>query len=200
MTGLAQVLEDFGTFSASEGARVELSDVALEEQRLQSFEQGYTAGWDDAIKAQSDDKTRVSADLAQNLQDLSFTYRDAINRMSRALKPLLTQVVNKILPKLAHDTLGAQVVEQLTEMVGTQTELPIEIVVSPENSAALRVLLEQETSMPVAIIDEPSLGAGQVYIRFGTVEREINLDIVLGGISEAVDAFFHQVEQEMTHG
>ncbi|MEP2029518.1 MAG: hypothetical protein ABJI96_12530 [Paracoccaceae bacterium] len=174
--------------------------MALEEKRLESFEQGYKAGWDDAIKAQGDDQTRVAADFARNMQDLSFTYHDAFNQLTKALQPLLTQVVEKVLPDLAHATLGMQVVEQITDIAKTQAGQPVEIVVSPINAKSISALAEQELGMPIAIVEEASLGEGQVFLRFGQVEREINLDQVLGGISDAVDAFFHQTEQEMNHG
>lgn len=198
--GLARILEDFGTYDPAPDARFELSDVALEEQRLEAFEQGYKAGWDDAIKAQGDDQTRVAADFARNMQDLSFTYHDASNQLTKALNPLLTQVVEKVLPELAHATLGMQVVEQITDMAKTQAGQPVEIVVSPTNATSISALAEQELGMPISIVEESSLGEGQVYLRFGQVEREINLDQVLGGISDAVDAFFHQTEQELNHG
>ncbi|MEP1933381.1 MAG: hypothetical protein ABJV68_28760 [Paracoccaceae bacterium] len=197
---LERILEDFGTYDPATDAKIELSDVALEEKRLESFEQGYKAGWDDAIKAQGDDQTRVAADFARNMQDLSFTYHDAFNQLTKALQPLLTQVVEKVLPDLAHATLGMQVVEQITDIAKTQAGQPVEIVVSPINAKSISALAEQELGMPIAIVEEASLGEGQVFLRFGQVEREINLDQVLGGISDAVDAFFHQTEQEMNHG
>lgn len=198
--GLANVLEDFGSYHAAPDATINLSDVALEEQRLEAFEQGYKAGWDDAITAQGDDQTRVSADFARNMQDLSFTYHDAFNQLTKALQPLLTQVVTKVLPQMAQATLGAQVVEQLTEMARTEAGAPVEVVVSPANAPSITALAEQDLGLPITIVEEASLGEGQVYLRFGEAEREINLDQVLGGISEAVDAFFHQTEQEMSHG
>ncbi len=198
--GLAQILEDFGTYDATPGVTIQLSDVALEEQRLEAFENGYKAGWDDAITAQGDDQTRIATDFARNLQDLSFTYHDAFNQLTKAIQPLLTQIVSKVLPEMAHATLGAQVVEQLTDMARTQAGEPVEVVVSPANATSISALAEQDLGMPITIVEEPSLGEGQVYLRFGQTEREINLDQVLGGISEAVDAFIHQTEQEMNHG
>jgi hypothetical protein len=55
---------------------------AVEEAKVASFEQGYKAGWDDAVAAQSEDQTRIRADLARNLQSLSFTYQEARSHMS----------------------------------------------------------------------------------------------------------------------
>jgi hypothetical protein len=40
-----------------------------------SFEQGYSAGWDDAVAAQQDDQGRIRTDLARNLQSLPSLFR-----------------------------------------------------------------------------------------------------------------------------
>ena len=200
MMGIAQILEDFGSHEITSDTHIELSDVAFEEKRLDAFEQGYKAGWDDAVQAQSDDKSRVSADFARNLQELSFTYHEALNHLTRAMTPLLTQIVNKVLPQIAHATLGAQVTEQLNDIACSQAEQPVEIVTAPQNVAALHSLLQRDISMPVSIAEDASFGEGQVCIRFGGYEREINIDPVLDGISEAVHAFLHQTEEDRRHG
>ena len=70
--------------------------------QLDAFEEGYRAGWDDAIKAQSDDRTRIS-EFAQNLQDLSFTYHEAYSHAINAMTPLLEDIVRSVLPKIAHE-------------------------------------------------------------------------------------------------
>ena len=49
--------------------------AAVEEAKLAAYEQGYTAGWDDAAAAQSDDQTRIRADLARNLQSCPLPIR-----------------------------------------------------------------------------------------------------------------------------
>ena len=59
MTGLAAFLEDFGAARAGGRPSVAVPDEgALEAAKLEGFDGGYRAGWDDAIKAQSDDQSR----------------------------------------------------------------------------------------------------------------------------------------------
>lgn len=198
--GIAHVLEDFGSSELTSQSTIEISEVGFEEKRLEAFEQGYKAGWDDAIKAQADDQTRVASDFALNLQDLSFTYQEALGSLTKAMSPLFALIVNKVLPQMAQATLGVHVVEQLTEMARSEAEQPIEIVVSPENAPSIRILAERDLAMPIVITEEDSLGDGQVFLRFGATEREVNLDQVLNGISDAVDAFFYQAEPELKHG
>ena len=56
MMSIAHLLEDFGETHAH--APIAMDDVSLEDERLEAFEAGYQAGWDDAVKAQTEDARR----------------------------------------------------------------------------------------------------------------------------------------------
>ncbi len=79
---------------------------AIEESKLASYEQGYKAGWDDAAAALAEDQTRIRADLARNLQQLSFTYQEARSHILKAVEPLLEEMVGRLLPDMARETLA----------------------------------------------------------------------------------------------
>lgn len=80
-------LEVFET-AAKQGAETVITDLsALEEARLASYEQGFSAGWEDALAAQADDRKQLAADLAHTLQSLSFTYHEARAHILRGLEP-----------------------------------------------------------------------------------------------------------------
>jgi len=171
----SELLESFDADGTEQGSnRTEINQVALENERLASFETGYSAGWEDAVKAQADDQTRVSSDLAQNLQDMSFTYHEAVAHLNKSIEPLLQDIVAKVLPQMAKETLGMQIVEQLAELARAQTGV-------------------QE---PFEITSEPSLGDGQAYIKFGPAEREIDTGQLIEGIQSAMTAFIHQNNKE----
>lgn len=196
---ISHLLEDFGSssFQSQSGGTTE---VLKEEQRLEAFEQGYKAGWDDANKAQSDSASQISTEFARNLQDLSFTYHEAFSHVMKAMNPLLQQIVEAVLPAMAQQTLGARVVEQLLNMARTHGEQPASITVSPANLAAMESILEQEMPFPVQVTEDSSMGEGQVELRFGQTEQEIEMDEVLAGIGQAVAGFFQQHEKELKHG
>ncbi|WP_300011753.1 ABC transporter ATP-binding protein [uncultured Roseobacter sp.] len=179
-----------------EGARAELT----EDQQLQSFEKGYQAGWDDAVKAQADSVAKISAEFGQNLQDMSFTYHEALSKLTVSMEPVLTEIVDKLLPGVMHEALGAHIVTQLTEMISEQPNQPIEIVVAPSQVERIQELAEGKLSDPFEIVTEQSLGDGQAYVCIGSVEHSIDLDSVLAGVSEAMAAFFHEAEQEKENG
>lgn len=196
---ISHLLEDFGasSFKSQSGGTTE---VLKEEQRLEAFEQGYKAGWDDASKAQSDSASQISAEFARNLQDLSFTYHEAFSHVMKAMNPLLEQIVQAVLPAMAQQTLGAQVIEQLMTMARSQGEQPASITIGPENRAAMEAILEQEMPFPVEVKEDPTMDEGRVELHFGQTEQEIAMDEVLAGIGQAVAGFFQQHEKELKHG
>jgi flagellar assembly protein FliH len=191
---ISHLLEDFGAYAR--GTPISLTDVSLEEQRLEAFEKGYQAGWDDSVKAQSDDSRHITADFARNLQELSFTYHEAHAAALNSLEPLLRQMVEVVLPKVARETLGARLIEVLEGLAKTQGTGPIELVTAPANVTALEEILSDNPAMPMSIIEEDSLIDGQVFIRFGNTEHEIDLSQVLEGLDLAVSGFFEENRKE----
>jgi flagellar assembly protein FliH len=196
---IAHLLEDFGEPVAEQPAPA-LAGEALEAHRLEAFEEGYRAGWDDAVKAQAEEESRVRADLARNLQEMSFTYHEAYAQISRALAPLFERIADTLLPSAARDSLGSHVVEQLTALAREGAEGVAEVAVAPESEAAVAALLEEELPCKVRLRSDTMLGAGQAEITFGQVEREIDLDAALAAINDAIHAYFHETETEKRHG
>ena len=88
-------LEEFSIKIVSNDPKL-MPETSFEEHRLEAYEQGYKAGWDDAATAQADDHTRISAGFARNLQELSFTYHEAKGQILGSLEPLLKEMVTKI--------------------------------------------------------------------------------------------------------
>lgn len=192
-------LEEFSTHIVSNDPKL-ATNTSLEEHRLEAFEQGYKAGWDDAAAAQSEEQSRVAADFARNLQELSFTYHQARGQILGSLEPLLKEMVSKVLPKLASDNLSQIIVDEVLAVSQTQTEAGIQIVISPSNRPALERLLETQDSLDITIIDEPSMAEGLAYLRFAQTEKQIDLESVLSGFSQSVEGFFEQQEKVAING
>lgn len=198
---MALNLEVFETGDPEPGARtVVLDTMVLEDTKLASYEKGYSAGWEDAIAAQSGDQSRIRADLSRNLQGLSFTFHEARDHVLQAIEPLLTEIANKLLPELAHVVLPAKVLEVLMPMARTLADAPIQLVINPASRAAIDQAIEQTNGLQIDIVEEPSLSEGQVYLRLGQTENQINLDRATQEISAAVRGFFVLPERERKHG
>ncbi|MDQ2090574.1 FliH/SctL family protein [Marimonas arenosa] len=201
---ISHLLESFEGADQDDGGSISMSELSLEEEKLEAFERGYKAGWDDAAKAQAEDRNHLTSDFANNLQELSFTYHEASGHLARALRPVMTQIVEAVLPEIARKSFGPRIAEQLTGLALAVGKQRVEIVVAPQNIALVRGLLDEDPGFPVQLVEEPSLGAGQAYLRFGDGERQIDHDEVLSRIAKALDAFFdelkHTSEKELKHG
>lgn len=167
-----------------------------EEARLAAYEQGYTAGWDDAVAAQDAETTRLRTELGRNLKAMAATFDEARSHVLRALEPLLRDMVSKVLPAVARQSLGAMVVEQLLPAARQMSETPAEVVAHPANRAAIERLVAEAGGMALTFREEPSLGEGQAYLRIGETELHVDLDATITAIGSAVAAFFHTEQPE----
>jgi len=185
-------LEVFDTAPASDGTLQPLVEAtAVAEAKIASFEQGYSAGWDDAVAAQQGDQTRIRADLARNLQSLSFTFQDARGHVLQAIRPLILEMVNRLLPEVARETLAPTVLDAVMPLADTLADAPLTLVLNPAVRGQVENLLAQATGLPMVIDEEPTMPEGQVYIRFGTTETKVDLAQVTTDIAIAVRAFFN---------
>ena len=200
MTTLMHLYHDFGDSAETSEAALptSISQDALEDIKLESFERGYSAGWEDALKAQSGTRTESANSFIAGLQDISFGYHEARAGLIKAMQPVLTDIMAKLLPETAQVTLGAQVVEQLIEMLRKSADQPVRIEATKENLDALEELVEGAISPPFVCVPNSDLGPAQVIFQVGKEEREINLDQVISGISAAMAGFLQQMKKEQT--
>lgn len=189
-------LEVFETVEPHKKATVVTDIGALEEARLAAYEQGYSAGWEDASNATSEDQTRIGADLARSIQALGFTYHEARMHVLRAIGPLLQEMVARLLPEMAREALAPVVLETLMPMAEIMADAPVSIVMNPAVRPAIEALLERATGLPLTVIEEPTLGEGQVYLRLGDTETHVDLDRATAEIAAAVRGFFGLTEKD----
>jgi flagellar biosynthesis/type III secretory pathway protein FliH len=193
-----EVFEDLSGQAA--GSRLSLEQGALEEARLASYEQGYAAGWEDAAAAQSEDQAQLRADIARNLQTLGFTFHEARVHVLRAIEPLLTTMIARLLPATARASLGPLVHETLMPLVEGLAETPVTLVLNPASRAGVEAFLSGVTGLPLTVIDEPSLGEGQVYLRLADAEARIDLDATVAAIGSAITGFYTLIDEDRKHG
>jgi flagellar biosynthesis/type III secretory pathway protein FliH len=203
-------LEDFGISEVRERKRAQVAQepaavqgpsfAEIEADRMATYEQGYKAGWDDAAQTQSDDQSRIGADFARNLQDLGFTFHEAKSHVMKALEPLLVEIVSKVLPQLVSETLGQTILEELLPFAEDVSDAPIQIVVAPSGRAAVEALVDTSLTIPLEIIEEPSLADGQVYLRMGELEKKIDMSGAIERIGNAINAIYALNEEAINHG
>lgn len=193
-------LEVFETELLSRSEVVVTDPGAMEEERLTAYEQGYTAGWDDATAAQTEDQAQLSAEIGRNLQALSFTFHEARTHVLSAIEPLLTDIVTRLLPETARSALAPIVREMLMPLAEGLAGTPVEIVLNPAARPTVEAILETAISFPVTLTEEPTLSEGQLYIRFGQTETHVDLDGAVAAIALAIQDFFTLSEKDNGNG
>lgn len=197
---IANRYTDFSQPKESVASKQERAVDAFEEVKLASFEEGYQAGWDDGVQARTSERDSVLADLTQCLQDMTFTYHEAYAKLAASMQPLMKEFVNKVLPDAAQRGMPGLVLQEVSNLIETQAEGAIEIVVSQDQFEAFDEVLETKIEMPFTLVADAALGAGHVHVRLGNQEKQIDLDAVRHRIETALDAFFDEITLESTNG
>ena len=190
---IAHLLEDFSQGKHLRDAFA-ISEDVLEDAHLAAFESGYQAGWDDASAAHAKNQNQTITDLSQNLQALSFTYHEAYTHVLAAIHPLLQQMVATVLPDLAQATLGIRIISEVGKMAASHANPDLELTVSSATRSQVEALLNEGLNMPVHLLDDDSLGSGEVFLKLGQEERKIDMTGLLASIDTAVNQFFNTNE------
>jgi len=196
----SHLFQDFGTQKPVKAGKTTYSPEEIEEFKLQAFENGYQAGWDDAVKAQANTVTHVTSGLASSLQSASFDYHELRATLSASVQTIMEQVVNTALPQMAKASLGAHIRELVTVTARSALDRPIEISVAPENEDAVHAILSDTISEPFELIADPLMSPTQVVLRLGKQETEVNLDRLMADIGSAISTFFQTQNPEVSDG
>ena len=197
---MALSLEVFATDPMAAPDRIVLDQIAFAREQLSSYENGYRAGWEEASATRTALAALSKNDLSQHLQKLSFTYHEAQAHVLAALHPLLLQVVGQIMPQIAREALATMVVEMLIPLADRLGQAPVILRVNPAAQQALLSAIEANTSLPIQITPDPTLGEGQVHLQLGTAEAELDLDKATADIATAVRGFFDLFVKDHLHG
>ncbi|WP_299661967.1 ABC transporter ATP-binding protein [uncultured Ruegeria sp.] len=195
---IAHLLEDF-TAPASGVAVHLLDDEALEEQRLAAFEQGYGAGWDDAIQAQEQAGGQLSSELSATLSDLSFTYQEALTRMTLSLEPLFQSLIQVVLPETVEHSFATRLKDQLCEMAQEQIGQPMQLTVPAGTSDQVAASLLPDFSPTPQVVEDPSLQPGQAQLQVGTARREVDCTALLSSIAASFDAYLFEAKEALSN-
>jgi flagellar assembly protein FliH len=193
-------LELFETERPADGSgdTVVLTAQALEEARLAAYEEGYKAGWDDAVAAAEADGQSQQREVARHLQELSFGYHEVRAHLRDGLVPLLEAICSRVVPELARAALGGLAREALMPMADAALDRPVRMLVHPDARRTLEAALYGLVAPPFEIVEEPSLSPGQVHLRAGVEERRIDVDAASEAIAGAVAEFFATHDQPET--
>jgi len=187
---LENLLESFERQGAArQHASVDTADAArIEQSRSEGFEAGYASGWEDAKKAEKDTRLRVEAEFERNIQNLAFTYNEAVDRVRGELKTFVDALVSGFFPEIMPDLLREHVRSELLAIADDMVDVPIEIVTSPDCSPLLADMLQSDFALKIELVEDESLAARQVFIRVAEREIEVNITPLLTALKDQFEA------------
>lgn len=159
---------------------------------LESYDAGYKNGWADCASAEAEERGAVGAELAKNLTDATLTYEAARRDVLAALGPFFEDVVSTLLPKMAAAAVAPTVLAELGALAEGQIVSKIEIHAAPSACASLERLGETEHLADLTVRPEPAFAEGQVSIRMGSEQRDLDMAGAADRIAEAIAGFSAQ--------
>ncbi|MGR3617463.1 MAG: hypothetical protein ACU0BB_15680 [Paracoccaceae bacterium] len=196
---LAHILDDF-TLSPNPKPLKLISEEILEEHRLSAFELGYSAGWDDSISSQENSADRVSEALLQSLQELDFTYQEALSEVTKSLSSFFEALVDKILPEIVSQAIGHIILEQLNAAAGSEANERFFLNVSAVDVSAVKAVLAETKYASTQIEVNPDLNPGQVCFRMNDGEREFDATKLLQSLRHAFAPINFQTNERVENG
>ena len=174
----------------------------LEDLRLNAYERGYSAGWEDAMRQADDEASAQRAALARMAEGLSFTFHEAQAHLLGALEPLLKAIAAQILPALAREALVQAVSEALMSVAADLAEPPLVLRVPKGMRAAFESGLEGLAVPPLELIECADLPQGVAEFATGARQTRVDLAGTATELAESI-ARFYQIEtpqKEAAHG
>lgn len=186
---MALRLEDFGTRGQAPG-------MASVDHANDRFDDGYNAGWDDAMAQVEAEQSRVAAQLAERLTGLERDQRAAMTTALMTLEPALRDVFDKLLPSTVERAFLPILLEEVEAVLDAGTEC-LTLVVAPEDAAPVARLLERGgiAAERVTVTSEPVLSMSQALIRWTGQERQIDLEGVLTALDDALETFLATMDR-----
>lgn len=200
------ILQDFSSASATPGigqdVQQPLPDLPFTDapDALESYDAGYKSGWADCAAAEAEEQRSVAVDLAKNLSEAKLTYEAARRDVLAALGPFFEDVAATLLPQIAAAALAPTVLAELGALADGQTVSTVEIHAAPSACAALERLGETEHLSGLVVRPEPAFAEGQVSIRVGAEQRDLDMAGAAARISEAIHNFstrFTQINDQI---
>ena len=168
--------------------------------RAEAYESGYASGWEDAQKADTEARQRVEAEFERNIQNLVFTYSEAVDCIRGELKTFLSAVIEGFLPEIVPDLTREHVRNELLRIADDLIEAPVEIVCSPDSKSLLNELLQGNAALDIQLVEDNSLAPRQVYIRIAEREIEVNVVPLIDALRAQLRAVADTDKERISHG
>lgn len=163
---------------------------------LAAYEEGYTAGWEDAVAAQSGSDAERAEEVARHLRALALDRDAARDGLLRALAPLLEEIGTCLLPQTARLALGPAVAEALLPLAEALTDRPIRLRAAPAARPVVEEHLARVGAGSFEVVEDAALTDGQVVIAAGMTEARVDLDSATATLVATMRTFLESQAME----
>lgn len=200
MRQAALELEVFEVAQLDEEAPL-LDAFQAEKMREAAYEQGYAAGWQDALEQmRNEDELRHIA-AQEALQAIGFSYTEAHQALTGSFLALTQALLDSVLPEAARLALPLCLEAELDALVQQHARPAVQIFCAPGVLGTIETVIASCTQAEIELGAEPSFSEAQISLRIGSQERVINLDDVLDRLREIFAQHQNwQTRQETANG
>ena len=190
-------LESFdGTAMALDDATLTARDA--ESLRSTSFEEGYGAGWSDALEQMRHEDALRRAAAQEALQAIAFSFHEACEALESNFMSLATEMVTTLLPELVPEARRRLLAAELRALAARQFAGRLELLCAPGTAAGLADLADSVPGLEIAMVEEPSFTDSQLMIRVDQNTRQIDLHGLMATLQAALTDIPNQ--KDSAHG
>lgn len=197
---ITHLLEDFEIHLNPGSRRRVFSDVQLEELRLSSFETGYTAGWDDAVKSLGETQVRVAEGLEKRIEDIQFTYVEALAAMLAATEPVFRAILDQLLPSTTDPVLAGTLLDELNVLAREAGDAGLVLTVPVGSSDYVGRAVGNTPAVPVKIVEDSAFPPDRAAIKLAAEEHEIDLAGFAAAMRETIEAALFEITEDQKYG
>lgn len=161
------------------------SDIATESD-LQLFENGYQAGWQDAVTALQVEKEEGIHKAAQVLEEITFTNSEARRQILNSVSELLQSIFANLLPHIRDQSLGSTLAHNLQTIIEKNLGEDVQILSSPGMAQVINDCLSENQRQHVVIKVVPDLPATEIRIEVGQATFLLDHGIIETAIRDAI--------------
>lgn len=198
MTSALRRLEIFETASPNADETMFNAHEA-ETMRQTGFEQGYAAGWSDALEQLRNEDALRRAAVQEAFQAIDFTYSEACDTVEASFLNLLRGITEQVLPQAMRSTVPALLAQELKLALSQQPRAPLVICFAPAARDAMEAIAADFPNVPIELVEEPAFPLERVTLQIGAQSREIDLDHLLGRLRDLIDSHAASARNPSNH-
>lgn len=169
----------------------------IEDIRLNAYEKGYVAGWDDHCQQEQVDEVNRRKTIDRQIEQLTFSYHDARGHVLKSIEPVLQAILGSVLPAAARASVVPLVLEQLLPLAHSASEAPITLNVAAGTKDAYLAAFEGQVLPPINLVEVDDLPEFAARFASNALETQIDLSHAAERIQCAVQDFY-QLQNEET--